>query len=112
MRQTAKLTASDGQANDQFGSSVSIAGNTAVVGAQNATIGSNASQGAGYIYMKPAAGWKNTSRFNAKLIAADGATPDELGWSASISGSTIVLGAPFATVNGNAIEGAVYVFGP
>ena len=29
---TAKLTASDGAANDQFGTSVSISGNTAVVG--------------------------------------------------------------------------------
>ena len=33
MTQTAKLTASDGAADDSFGSSVSISGNTVVVGA-------------------------------------------------------------------------------
>ena len=45
MTQTAKLTASDGAAGDDFGDSVSISGNTVVVGAPYATVGSNAARG-------------------------------------------------------------------
>ena len=44
MTQTAKLTASDGAADDYFGASVSISGNTVVVGA-DATVGSNTPRG-------------------------------------------------------------------
>jgi hypothetical protein len=47
---TAELTSSDGMPNDQFGTSVAINGNTAVVGAASATIGSNTSQGAAYVF--------------------------------------------------------------
>ena len=45
MTQTAKLTASDGAASDDFGDSVSISGNTVVVGAPDATVGGNATRG-------------------------------------------------------------------
>ena len=44
---TAKLTASDGAADDYFGSSVSISGNTVVVGAYNATVNGNSRPGGG-----------------------------------------------------------------
>ena len=53
MTQTAKLTASDGAAYDHFGVSVSISGNTVVVGACNATVGGT-SQGAAYVFTEPA----------------------------------------------------------
>ena len=46
-----------------------LAGNTLVVGAFGVTVGSNAGQGAVYVYSKPASGWKTTSKFNAKLTA-------------------------------------------
>ena len=46
----------------------------------------------------------------AKLTASDGAANDELGSSVAVQGDTIVVGAPFATVNGNSQQGAVYVF--
>ena len=45
--QQAKLTASDGAAGDDFGGSVAISGNTVVVGAPDATVGSNAEPGGG-----------------------------------------------------------------
>jgi hypothetical protein len=50
MTQTLKLTASDGAANDQFGYSIAVSGKTGVVGAPQAMIGSNAQQGAAYVY--------------------------------------------------------------
>jgi len=46
----------------------------------------------------------------AKLTASDGAAGDFLGNSVAISGDTIVAVAPGATVNGQADEGAAYVF--
>ena len=45
MTQTAKLTASDGAADDYFGSSVAMSGDTVVVGAYSDDIGANARSG-------------------------------------------------------------------
>ena len=50
MTQTAKLTASDGAAEDRFGYSVSTSGSTLAVGSPSATIGSNTAQGATYLF--------------------------------------------------------------
>ncbi|HLZ39849.1 MAG TPA: FG-GAP repeat protein [Candidatus Sulfotelmatobacter sp.] len=94
MNQTATLTASDGAAGDWFGYGVGISGNRIVAGAPFATIGSNTTQGAAYVYVRPTSGWQTTSHFNSKLIASDGAKNDQLGWSVSIDGSTVVAGAP------------------
>ena len=46
----------------------------------------------------------------AKLIASDGAAGSEFGSSVAISGSTMVIGAPRATVGTGADQGAAYVF--
>ena len=48
--QQAELTLSGGAADDQFGSSVAVSGSTAVVGDFNRTVGSNAAQGAAYVF--------------------------------------------------------------
>ncbi len=55
--QQAKLTASDGAANDYFGFSVAISGGTVLVGAYGDTIGANTYQGSAYVYEKPGTGW-------------------------------------------------------
>ena len=54
MTQTAKLTASDGAADDDFGGSVSISGNTVVVGADDATVGGNTGRGRPTCSLSPA----------------------------------------------------------
>jgi hypothetical protein len=110
MTQTAKLTSSDGAAGDTFGNSVSVSGTIVMVGAPGADLGNNASQGAGYVFVKPGSGWKNTSTPFAKLIASDGRSLDILGNSVSVSGATGVAGAPFATIGGNVAQGAAYVY--
>ena len=92
MTQTAKLTASDGAAGDDFGYSVSISGNTVVVGASRATVGGNSGQGAAYVFTEPGSGWANMTQ-TAKLTASDGAADDDFGDSVSISGNTVVVGA-------------------
>ena len=50
--ETAKLTASDGADSDQFGISVSVDGDTVVVGAHQ----DDYSKGAAYVFTKPANG--------------------------------------------------------
>jgi hypothetical protein len=103
--QQAKLTASDGAANDFFGISVAISGDTAVVGSYQTDVGSNVDQGAAYVFVKPASGWGGALPETVKLTASDGASADWFGYSVSIAGDTIAVGAPNAA-NG----GAVYVF--
>ena len=69
MTETAQLTASDGQPNDQFGTSVAISGRTVAVGAPYHSVESNPAQGASYVFVQPAGGWTNMTQ-TAKLTAA------------------------------------------
>ncbi len=109
MTQTAKLTASDGSAGNFLGLSVSISGNTVVAGAPGATVGSNAQQGAAYVFVEPSGGWTDTNE-TAKLTASDGESLDALGSSVWIDGSTVVAGAPQASVKNDDYRGAAYIF--
>lgn len=89
--ETAKLLPSDGAALDFFGFSVAISGNYVVVGAhQDDDNGTNS--GSAYIFEKPVSGWVNGSE-NAKITSSDGAAADYFGYSVSISGNTVVVGA-------------------
>jgi hypothetical protein len=72
-------------------------------------VGGNHDQGAAYVFVKPRSGWADATQ-TAKLTASGGTTFDLLGTSVAISGSTVVAGAPNATVGGNAGQGAAYVF--
>jgi hypothetical protein len=110
--QAAKLTASDGVAYNQLGSSVAMSGDgtTIVAGAPAATVSGHAAQGAAYVFVKPSAGWA-TGTQTAKLTASDGTQSASLGVSVSVSadGSSIVAGASAATANGRS-QGAAYMF--
>jgi trimeric autotransporter adhesin len=109
MTETAKLTASDGQANDELGWALAMSGNTIVAGAPFATVGSNAFQGAGYLFVRPATGWTSGTE-TAKLTAADPAANQYLGETAALDASTALIGAPAETINGNVAQGAAYIF--
>ena len=104
--QTAKLTASDGTADDHFGISVSMSGDTIVVGASNTYDGT--ATGSAYVFEKPSGGWSDTTQ-TAKLTASDGAAEDNFGWSVSVSGDTVVVGAVDDDDNGDG-SGSAYVF--
>ncbi|MGA8150833.1 MAG: FG-GAP repeat protein [Terriglobales bacterium] len=110
MTETAKLTASDAATYAYFGSSIAIGDKTIFVGADGATVGANKYQGAAYVFEEPAGGWKTTSSFNAKLTASDGTHNSQMGYSMSISGFTLAVGARSAPVGSNSRQGAVYVF--
>jgi FG-GAP repeat protein len=45
-----------------------------------------------------------------KVVASDGGVREYFGSSVAVSGDIAVIGAPFATVNGNEAQGAVYIF--
>jgi hypothetical protein len=108
--QTAELTASDGAKNDGLGYSVAVSGSTIVAGGWLHEVEGHSDEGAVYVFAKPASGpWVDATQ-TAELTAKDGATLDELGFSVAVSGSTIVAGARYHTVNGHAKQGAVYVF--
>ena len=92
MTQTAILSPSNLSAAPNFGSSIAIAGNTIVVGCDQATVGSNLYQGALYVFVEPAGGWTNMTE-TAILTASNGVEDDLLGVSVAISGNTIVGGA-------------------
>lgn len=88
--ESAKLTASDGSEYEFLGHSVAIAGNTIVVGA---AIESGGTQGAAYVFVKPAGGWVGSLTESAKLTASDGEPSDSLGISVAIAGHTVLAGA-------------------
>lgn len=103
-RQQAKLTALDGAADDRFGRSVALAGDTAVIGAMfQDDMGDNS--GSTYVFTRTDDIWSQQT----KLTAADGAADDVFGWSVAISGDTTVIGAARNDDKGNE-SGSAYVF--
>jgi trimeric autotransporter adhesin len=113
--QTAKLTASGGAAGDLLGGFGNQGANSVAVSATGATIVAgaagayNGAPGAVYVFTRPSTGWHNQTQA-AKLTASHGGPTDNLGASVAISGNVIASGAPEATVNGQQIQGAVYIF--
>jgi len=74
-------------ANDAFGWSVALSGNTLVVGAS----GTESFTGAAYVYTKSTSGWPTTP--TVTLSDPGGTAGDQFGHSVSVSGKTIVVGA-------------------
>lgn len=101
------LLAADGSAGALFGIAVAISGDTALIGAKNATVGGNLEQGAAYVFVNEAGVWTE----QAKLVADDGAIKDFFGGDVlGISGDTAVVGAGGADIGENEDQGAAYVF--
>jgi hypothetical protein len=99
--QVAKLTADDASEKANFGRSVAISGDTAVVGAY----GDRSRAGAAYVFDRVAGMWTQV----AAIRASDGRADADFGWSVSISGDVIVVGAPHADAVASS-SGAAYVF--
>jgi hypothetical protein len=100
----AKLTAADGAASDAFGSSVSINGDTAIIGAFLDDDGGNAS-GSAYVFTRTGGIWTQQD----KLTAGDAAIGDEFGWSVSVYGDSAIVGAQKDDDAGGE-SGSAYVF--
>jgi hypothetical protein len=90
---------------------VAIAGNTVVAGAAYHAVGSNAAQGAGYVFVRPVAGWSGLVTDTAELTAKNGTAAAYLGFAGvAVSGSTVAVDAPYLTVGGAVNRGATYLF--
>jgi len=99
--QQTKLTANDAAAEDHFGISVAISGDSVVVGANQDDDGGSKS-GSAYVFTRTGTSWSQQD----KLTASDAATGDSFGISVAISGESALVGS----VNGNAGTGSAYVF--
>ena len=100
------LVASDGAADDAFGFSVAISGETLVVGAPADDTAGAANAGSAYVYVRSGTTWSE----QAHLMASDGAVSDNFGWSVAISGESLVIGAPFDDTAAGVDAGSVYVY--
>ncbi len=99
-----KLTASDAAAGDHFGYSVSISGDTAVVGAY----ADDSGIGSAYVFNRNADGDNQWGQVK-KLIAEDRAAGDYYG-TVAIDGDTIVIGSYLDDDNGKNDSGSAYVY--
>ncbi|EYF01444.1 Hypothetical protein CAP_8277 [Chondromyces apiculatus DSM 436] len=102
--QQQKLVAADGAANDYFGGSVAVSGDTAIVGAYGDD-DSGADSGSGYVFARAGGTWTQQQ----KLVAAGGAAQDSFGSSVAVSGDTAVVGAYLHRSSG-VRTGAAYMF--
>ena len=92
------LNASDGAAGDNFGESISISGDTAIIGAS----GDDTARGSAYVYVRSGTTWTQQQ----KLLASDGVSNDKFGASVSINFESVIVGA-----NGDdGSRGSAYVF--
>lgn len=100
----AQLTAPDGGLGDQFGRSVSLLGEMALVGAENPL---SHSKGAAYLFAWDGQQWNQDATF----LATDSDSGDEFGASLSLSANQVLIGAPFdddPIVGAN--SGAAYLY--
>jgi cysteine-rich repeat protein len=102
--QEQKLLASDGEAGDSLGRTVSIDGGVALVGAYSEDENGSAA-GAAYVYRFDGASWTQEQ----KLLASDGAAGDQFGISVSTRDDVALVGAYFAGALG-AESGAAYAY--
>lgn len=102
--QQAKLLASDRAASDQFGNSVSISGDSVLIGAfaDNSPL---TDAGSAYVFTRSGSTWTQ----QAKLVASDAAATDIFGDSVSLSGDTAAVGAIYDDDNGSE-SGSAYIF--
>jgi len=110
--QQAYLKASNTEANDSFGLSVAISGDTVVVGAPlessnstgvNGTQSDNSASNAGaaYVFVRTSGNWRQ----QAYLKASNTEAIDSFGYSVAISGDTLVLGAYAESSNATGVNG-------
>ncbi|MFP4557739.1 MAG: T9SS type A sorting domain-containing protein [Bacteroidales bacterium] len=107
-QQIKKLVALDASADDNFGISVAIDGNVAVVGARYNDANGNTDAGAAYIFYKDEEGTNNWG-LRKKITPYSAHAYDQFGTSVDISGNTIIVGANRKDYSGLKY-GAAYIF--
>lgn len=101
-----KLTPTDGIPKLGFGVSISLSGDTAIIGSAGSAFGPDMTLGAAHIFVRNGNNWDQ----QAKLTAKDQYIGDDFGHSVSLSGDTAIVGASRHQVGLNGERGAAYVF--
>jgi hypothetical protein len=101
--QQQKLLPSDGVTDAQFGISIALDGNTALIGANRDDDNGNRS-GSAYVYTRTGTTWTQ----QAKLNASDGGEEERFGIDVALEGDTALIGAE--TSDNGDYCGSVYVF--
>lgn len=100
-----KLLASDGTDPDQFGWSVALDRDTAVIGAFQKFIDGTIREGAAYVFQRSGSTWTEVQR----LTASDGVEDLQFGSSVAVHGGVALIGAQRHIGNQN-FQGVVYEF--
>lgn len=100
-----KIYGSDSWERDHFGYSVDVDGDTLVVGAPSNANGGYR-RGAVYVFVKSGDTWTETQ----KLGASDASDSDEFGWSVSLDGDRLLVGARAGDKPGAQNSGTAYFF--
>ena len=98
--QQAKLLASDGAADDQFGVSVSVDGDLAMIGAWKDDDNGNES-GSAYLFRRNGGTWTQEEKFSA----SDGDAGDWFGRDVAVDGDDVIVGA-----DRHADRGSAYIY--
>ena len=110
--QVQKLAPPDGKVFDYFGEAIAVNGDTLVIGAPGTDGAGGADYGAAYLFARTP-GVSNSWTQVKKLLASDGKTSDKFGFSVTLSGDTVVIGAPGVDGAPGALGadyGAIYIF--
>jgi len=102
----AQLVAPDGATGDRFGRAVGVAGDVAVVGADADDIGASFDQGSAWVFTRSGTTWTPRQR----LLATGGAAFDAFGTAVSVSGGSVLLGAPGDDVLSSVDQGSAHLF--
>jgi len=108
MTQTAVLNAKN-QVRHISSGNIAINDNTVVFGVTYSPEDGITNAGTAYVFVEPAGGWMDMNP-TAQLTASDPTAQAWFGDGVAVSGSSIVVGAPFAEVNSNVGQGKVYLF--
>ena len=104
--QQQKLVPNDGETLDQFGISVAVNGDTAIVGANRDDVGTNSNQGSVYVFTRSGATWIQSQ----KIVAPDGTIDAQFGYSVAMTGDSAVISAVSDSTGGNTYQGSAYVY--
>ena len=101
------ITGTDAAAEEDFGWSVSIYGDRALVSAPFDDISGILNRGSAYTFKRATTGiWT----LEAKLVASDGAADDYFGYSVCIFNNQVIVGAPYDDIVSALDRGSAYIF--
>ena len=101
--QVDKITASDGQVGDTFGSDFDFNDDLLIIGSRN-----NGNNGAVYVYENISGTWT----FSEKIEPTDGTGNDTFGDAIALDNDIFIVGAAWNDISGQEKQGAAYIYSP